>query len=344
MSHQEHQHRANQEHAAPIHCGILTVSDSRTPDDDTSGAAIRLALEQAGHTVSRYAIVPDDLAEIVAQVRQFEQEGCQVLLTNGGTGIARRDVTIEAVEGVFDREIPGFGEVFRSLSFQEIGASAILSRATAGIFRTMLIYCLPGSTGAVRLAMEQLIIPTLPHQVWELHRSSVRAHPLPTRSSPPQLTHLDAQGQAHMVDVGEKASSWREAIARGGVQMDVQTLHLIGAGDIPKGDVLAVARVAGIQAAKRTAEIIPLCHSLPLTSIALVFTPDEKARALVIEATVRCYGKTGVEMEALTAVSVAALTIYDMAKSVDRTMQITNVRLVQKRGGKNTATIDTRSG
>jgi cyclic pyranopterin monophosphate synthase len=295
-----------------------------------------LPWNRRGHTISRYAIVPDDLATIVAQVRQFEREGCQVLLSNGGTGIGPHDVTIEAVEGVLNRVIPGFGEIFRLLSFQEIGAAAILSRATAGVFRTMLIYCLPGSTGAVRLAMEQLIIPTLPHQVWELHRSSGRAQPLPAGANPSQLTHLDAQGQAHMVNVGEKASSWREAIARGEVQMEAQTLNLIGAGDIPKGDVLAVARVAGILAAKRTAEIIPLCHPLPLTHIALAFTPDQKARTLVIEATVRCYGKTGVEMEALTAVSVAALTVYDMAKSVDRTMQISGVRLVQKCGGQHT--------
>jgi cyclic pyranopterin phosphate synthase len=149
-----------------------------------------------------------------------------------------------------------------------------------------------------------------------------------------ELTHLDAQGQAHMVDVGAKAETEREAIAAGRVLMQPETLRLLRAGNLPKGDVLGAARVAGIMAAKRTWELIPLCHQLLLTKVAVGFEFDEAASAVEITATVRCRGQTGVEMEALTAVSVAALTIYDMAKAVERGMMISDIRLLGKRGGK----------
>jgi cyclic pyranopterin phosphate synthase len=149
-----------------------------------------------------------------------------------------------------------------------------------------------------------------------------------------ELTHLNAQGQAHMVDVGAKAETEREAIAAGRVSMRPETLRLLRAGDLPKGDVLGTARVAGIMAAKRTAELIPLCHQLHLTKVAVEFAFNEAASAVEITATVRCKGQTGVEMEALTAVSIAALTIYDMAKAVERGMTIGDIRLLEKRGGK----------
>lgn len=137
-----------------------------------------------------------------------------------------------------------------------------------------------------------------------------------------------------MVDVGAKAETEREAVAAGRVLMRPETLRLLRAGDLPKGDVLAAARVAGILAAKRTAELIPLCHPLLLTHVAVEFAYDEAASAVEITATVRCRGQTGVEMEALTAVSIAALTIYDMAKAVERGMTISDIRLLEKRGGK----------
>jgi cyclic pyranopterin monophosphate synthase len=149
-----------------------------------------------------------------------------------------------------------------------------------------------------------------------------------------QLTHLDAQGQARMVDVGAKAETEREAIATGRVLMQPATLALLRAGNLPKGDVLGTARVAGIMAAKRTSELVPLCHPLLLTKVAVEFAFDENASAVEITATVRCRGQTGVEMEALTAVSVAALTIYDMAKAAERGMVISDIRLLEKRGGK----------
>lgn len=153
-----------------------------------------------------------------------------------------------------------------------------------------------------------------------------------TRSS--ELTHLDERGQAHMVDVGAKSDTAREAIARGSVVMQPETLQLIVSGETPKGDVLATARIAGIMAAKRTSDLIPLCHPLMLTHVSVDIAPDATNSMLQIEAIVRTRGKTGVEMEALTAVSVAALTIYDMCKAVDRAMRITDVRLVEKHGGK----------
>ncbi len=149
-----------------------------------------------------------------------------------------------------------------------------------------------------------------------------------------RLSHIDDAGRARMVDVSGKADTAREAIARGTVRMQPETLALIQSGGVEKGDVIAVARLAGVMAAKRTHELIPLCHPLLLTDIDVAITPDEADSALQIEATVRTIGKTGVEMEALTAVSIAALTVYDMCKAVDRGMRIEAVRLAQKRGGK----------
>ncbi len=148
------------------------------------------------------------------------------------------------------------------------------------------------------------------------------------------LTHFDARGNATMVDVSGKPATVRIATARGRVVMQPATLELIRSGKASKGDVLGVARLAGIMAAKRTADLIPLCHPLALSAVEVELQPDEAASAVEIEATVRTTGQTGVEMEALTAVSVAALTVYDMCKSVDRGMRIEAIRLTQKSGGK----------
>ncbi len=148
------------------------------------------------------------------------------------------------------------------------------------------------------------------------------------------LTHLDETGRAHMVDVGDKPDTERVAIAKGEITMRPETLRLIAEKGLPKGDVLAVAQVAGIMAAKRTPDLIPLCHPILLTQVDVAFEIDEAASRIAITATARSHGQTGVEMEALTAVSIAALTIYDMAKAVDRMMRIGNIRLVVKSGGK----------
>ncbi len=149
-----------------------------------------------------------------------------------------------------------------------------------------------------------------------------------------QLTHLDEKGRARMVDVGGKPDTKRVAVATGEITMRSETLALIQERGIPKGDVLAVAQVAGIMAAKRTHALIPMCHPLLLTHVAVEFAPHEAEHLIEITATVKTTGKTGVEIEALTAVAVAALTIYDMCKAVDRAMHITNIRLVRKSGGK----------
>ena len=150
---------------------------------------------------------------------------------------------------------------------------------------------------------------------------------------PSKLTHLDEQGRARMVDIGHKPDTERTAVARGEVHMKQETLDLIRAGQIKKGDVLTVAQIAGISASKRTSELIPLCHPLPLTKVDVDLVLDDAIPGIVITATAKTIGKTGVEMEALTAVSVAALTVYDMAKAVEKSMRIQNIRLLEKHGG-----------
>ena len=148
------------------------------------------------------------------------------------------------------------------------------------------------------------------------------------------LTHLDEQGQASMVDVGWKPNTEREAVARGFVAMQPETLRLIKDGLVKKGDVLATARLAGIMGAKHTPQLIPLCHPIPLNQVVVDLEVDDDQSGIHITATAKTEAKTGVEMEALTAVSIAALTLYDMCKSVDRGMRIQDIRLVRKRGGK----------
>jgi len=149
-----------------------------------------------------------------------------------------------------------------------------------------------------------------------------------------QLSHLDEQGRARMVDVSEKEITSRIAVARGTIHMRPETLELIRRGKVEKGDVFSVARVAGIMAAKKTSELIPMCHPLNITSVQIALTPENNPARVDIEASVRVSGKTGVEMEAMTAVAAAGLTIYDMCKAVDREMTIGEIRLVEKSGGK----------
>jgi cyclic pyranopterin phosphate synthase len=149
-----------------------------------------------------------------------------------------------------------------------------------------------------------------------------------------KLSHLDDTGHARMVDVSEKADTERVAVAQGEIVMKASTLELIRAGLLKKGDVLTVAQVAGIMAAKRTSELIPMCHPLPLTDVAVDLSLDASLPGVQIKATVKSIGKTGVEMEALTAVALAGLTVYDMAKAAEKTMRIQNIRLVKKTGGK----------
>ena len=149
-----------------------------------------------------------------------------------------------------------------------------------------------------------------------------------------KLTHFNAKGEAHMVNVSNKVETRRMAIAEGRIQMQTQTLNMILEGGHKKGDVLGIARLAGIMAAKKTSELVPLCHPLPLTQISVDLSPDRSEASVVCRATAETVGRTGVEMEALTAVQVALLTVYDMCKAVDRGMTISDVRLLEKSGGK----------
>lgn len=149
-----------------------------------------------------------------------------------------------------------------------------------------------------------------------------------------KLTHFDAQGQAHMVDVAGKAETKRLAIAHGSIRMQAETLAVITAGNAKKGDVLGIARIAAIQGAKRTADLIPLCHPIPLTKVGVEFTIDQALNTVHCQVSAETVGRTGVEMEALTAASVALLTIYDMCKAMDRGMVISEIKLLEKLGGK----------
>lgn len=148
------------------------------------------------------------------------------------------------------------------------------------------------------------------------------------------FTHFDANGRAHMVDVSEKSATVRTAVAAGRVRMSRETLNLVKSGGMEKGDVLGTAQIAGVMAAKRTSELIPMCHTLLLSGVELSLEINESDCAVDITATVKCTGQTGVEMEALTAVSVAALTVYDMCKAVQKELEITDIRLLKKTGGK----------
>lgn len=154
-----------------IECGIITCSDTRTPETDKSGQLIRELLTQGGHRIGAYHVVKDEPVEVRELVRQLgEQPGLDALIINGGTGISRRDSTFEAVDGLLEKRLPGFGEIFRYLSYKEIGSSAMLSRATSGLYQGIVLFSIPGSSGAVRLAMEALILPELQHMVGELRK------------------------------------------------------------------------------------------------------------------------------------------------------------------------------
>jgi molybdenum cofactor biosynthesis protein B len=155
--------------ALSVRCAVNTASDTRTEATDTSGKLMVELLRAAGHEITRYAIVSDEPSELLDALR-LSAEVADVVLFNGGTGISRRDSTVEVVSRELDKAMPGFGELFRMLSFEEVGAAAMLSRAAAGVYRDRLVFCTPGSTAAVRLAMERLIVPQLKHLLWEVVR------------------------------------------------------------------------------------------------------------------------------------------------------------------------------
>jgi len=169
MAYNEHKQRVAAEAPTALRCGVVTVSDTRTPQTDAGGRMIVERLGGAGHTIVRYAIVPDDAASIVELVRALVGQ-CSVVILSGGTGIAKRDSTFEAVDRLLDKRLLGFGELFRMLSYAQIGPGAMLSRATAGVTGGALVFSLPGSPNAVELALDKLILPELAHLVWETVR------------------------------------------------------------------------------------------------------------------------------------------------------------------------------
>ncbi len=166
-SHTEHKEQAK----TAVACGVITVSDTRTEGTDKSGQLIHELLKKAGHATVAYHIVPDDPTQIRPVLEGLlRRDDLEALIVNGGTGVARRDVTFDVVKGMIEKELPGFGELFRAFSYEEIGSSAMLSRAVAGSRGDKVLFSVPGSSGAVRLAMERLILPELPHIVFELHK------------------------------------------------------------------------------------------------------------------------------------------------------------------------------
>lgn len=168
MGQADHQRQAA-EQARRLRCGVITISDTRTEADDQSGALIQELLRLAGHHIEHYQIVPDEPDQIAGLVLNLSSH-CDLIITSGGTGITRRDSSFEAIDGLLEKRMPGFGELFRMLSYAEIGAAAMLSRATAGLLGKCLVFCTPGSVHAVRLALEQLILPDLDHFAWEVIR------------------------------------------------------------------------------------------------------------------------------------------------------------------------------
>jgi molybdopterin adenylyltransferase len=169
MSISAQEHKSSSPGRVP--CAVVTVSDTRTPETDTSGALIRERLEAAGHLVVDYRIIPDEPAEIVPALDELAaQADCDVVIFNGGTGIARRDTTFDVIDARLEKRIDGFGELFRYLSYAEIGSAAMMSRATAGVYRATIVVLTPGSSNAVKLAMDKLIIPELAHMVYEIRK------------------------------------------------------------------------------------------------------------------------------------------------------------------------------
>jgi molybdopterin adenylyltransferase len=164
------QHRRAAAGRGPVSVAVVTVSDSRTPETDTNGAYLRGRIEAAGHVVAGYRIVPDEPLEVTAVLEEFAGEPARIIVFNGGTGISTRDTTYDAIARRLEKVLPGFGELFRMLSWQQVGAAAMLSRATAGVFRGSVVISTPGSPAAVRLAWEMLIEPEIEHLAWELGR------------------------------------------------------------------------------------------------------------------------------------------------------------------------------
>ena len=314
----------------PLEAAIITASDkgAQGEREDKSGDKAEAMLKAAGYTTVYRTILPDEQSALSTKMREFADQGVSFILTTGGTGFSPRDVTPEATIDVCERLVPGIAEAMRSLSLK-ITSRAMLSRATSGIYKRSLIVNLPGSPKAVAECLA-FILPSLSHGLDILRGETSEC----ARHDKPKLNHFDAAGQAHMVDVSAKAETARQAVATGRINVSPEVYEAIIQGTAKKGDVLGTARLAGIMAAKKTADLIPLCHPLPLTGCNVDFTLIPTEYAVQATATTKITSRTGVEMEALCAVSTALLTIYDMCKALDKSMEITDIHLLEKTGGK----------
>lgn len=328
---------------------VITSSDSgyAKQREDISGLTIVKIVRDHGDQVVYQNLLPDDADKLMEELKSICDQGrADLILTTGGTGFSERDCMPEVTETVCDRMAPGIAEAMRSYSMT-ITKRAMLSRATAGIRNKTLIVNLPGSPKAVRECLDA-VYDTLPHGVAILtgadkncgeegHRHGHHPdHSHSRESSQPVkgFNHFDNQGNAVMVDVTDKPVTGRCAIARGKIKVSKEVMEAVLVGNSKKGDVLGVARIAGIEAVKRTSDLIPLCHPLMIGKCSVDFEVHEEEREIVSICTVRLDGKTGVEMEALTGVSVSLLTIYDMCKAIDKGMVLSDIHLVKKTGGK----------
>lgn len=319
---------------------IITVSDrcSRNERKDKTGYELKKFIEDKGFEVAYYKVVPDEKEDIKREIiKAVDNMKLELVITDGGTGFSKRDVTPDATIQLIEKPIPGFSEIMRGESYK-ITQKAVLSRQVSGIRGESIIVNLPGNPKA---AIENLgfIIDALPHGI-KILKNTINDCSCDTEKNNKvldNLSHINIQGRAKMVDVSNKEVTVREAVAEGCIYMNEQTLKRVINGGINKGDVLSVAQVSGIMAAKNTSNNIPMCHPIPISGCDIEFEFNNDKNFIKIRASVRTESKTGVEMEALSAVSTCALTIYDMCKAIDRGMIIKNIMLMKKTGGKSGA-------
>lgn len=316
---------------------VITCSDRAAADvyEDRSGPIVRDGLAGLGFKVLPAVIVPDEVPQIRTAITAAIAQGARVVITTGGTGVGPRDVTVEATAALLDYEIAGLSEAVRRAGAAKTQLAAI-SRGLAGVISPetgprVFICNAPGSRGGARDTLA-VLSPVLCHIVEQLDGAD---HDLNRPDSTPadrQFTHLNSQGEARMVDVTEKQITARTATAEAFVRCSREVVAALRDQRIPKGDVLAVSRAAGIAAAKRVPDLLPLAHVIGIHGVTIDLEIIDEGIALT--ATVKAADRTGVEMEALTAVTVAALSVVDMVKGMDKLTVIEHARVVAKSGGR----------
>lgn len=333
--------------------GILTLSDraSKGVYEDISGPAIESTLRDfiIGEIEFVYRLCSDELPHITATLCELcDTFGCCLVVTTGGTGPALRDVTPEAMEQVCHKMLPGFGELMRNVSLRSV-PTAILSRQSAGVRNKSLIVNLPGKPASIRECLTA-IFPAIPYcidliggdyivandKVISAFRPAQKPAQTLENSAKPQgtLSHLDSNHNPHMVDVSDKNTTERVARACGKITVNREAFASVQDATNKKGPVLQTAIIAAIMGAKKTSELIPLCHQLAPSAIHCEIEDLPEESAFLLHVSVKIASKTGVEMEALTGVSIGLLTMYDMLKALDKRMVIGEIRLLHKSGGK----------